>query len=325
MNQDQFVARRRAQWQELSEILQEMQRRGPRRLSLEQAQRLGSLYRRTASDLAYARTYFPGTQAVDYLNQLVAQAHTLVYAEEPQRMKALARFFWHDVPRTIRAHWRHLALSAALMLVGGLVGFLAVLHDPNLAEALVPEQVLSTMVSPQDRYNMPVQFRGAIGTAIMLNNIKVGVLAFGLGVTLAIGTGLVLFYNGVIIGAVVAQSVLLGDTYSLWAFLLTHGALELMAIALCGAAGFAIGWTIVHPGELPRGEAVARGARQDVTMVMGSLLFFVVAAALESFVTPRLDISDAGKYLIALGTGTAGLAYWLLPGRGAAVTDAPAP
>ncbi len=321
MNQDQFVARRQQQWQQLAQILGQAQKQGAKRLGLEQVQLLGRLYRQTASDLAYARTYFPATQATAYLNQLVSQAHHTIYAEEPQRLKALWRFFAQDVPRTVREGWRPLLLSTGLLILGGLVGFLAILYDPNLADAFVPDRIRH-IIPREGGAEWPVAIRSAIGALIMVNNIKVGILAFGLGFTLGIGTAVTLFYNGLIVGALSAHYFRAGLSYPFWALILPHGALELMAIFLCGAAGFVLGWPIVSPGELTRKEALVAGARRAAIMVAGSLPFFVIAAAIEGFVTPMESLPNGGKYLVALVTGLAGLAYWLLPGRTRPATPA---
>lgn len=204
------------------------------------------------------------------------------------------------------------------------MGCLATLYDRNTAEALVPEAVLNRVVTPEQRYQADVPDRPVEGTIILLNNVRVGGMAFGLGVTLGIGTAVSLFYNGLVVGAVVAHSIWTGDVYSLWAHLMAHGSLELMAIFLCGAAGLILGWSIVAPGDLPRGTAVSQAARQAITLVMGSVPFFVIAATIEGFVTPALGLSVEGKYAVAIITGIAGLAYWVLPGRPRA-TAAPAP
>ena len=316
MNQDQFVAKRQGAWKELDEILAAAQRKGPRQLSLEQVERLGLLYRRAASDLAYARAYFPGGHAAAYLNQLVARAHSVIYAEEPQRLRSLWRLFARTVPATVRGAWRPLLLSAALMLLGGLVGFIAILFDPNLAEALVPAQMRHYEASAPDGEIFPVEFRSLIGTLILINNVRVGVLAFGLGITLGIGTALVLLYNGVIIGALAAHYFRAGLSFSFWALILPHGALELMAIFLAGAAGFCLGWPIVSPGRLSRRAAFAAGARRAGVLILGSLPFFLVAAAIEGFITPMGSLPEWGKYGVALVTGVLGIAYWALGGRG---------
>lgn len=321
------MARRQEDWRQLAAILAQTQAKGPRRLPLEQVQRLGQLYRQTASDLAYARTYFPGTQTMLYLNQLVAQAHNLIYAEEPQRLKRLWRFFAVEVPQGVRESYRPLLLATGLTLLGGLIGFFAMLYDPNLAEAIVPDQMRLHVA--QDRTGQeifPVEARSYIGTVILLNNVAVGLKAFGFGITLGIGTAGVLFYNGVIVGALSAHYFRAGLSYPFWALILPHGALELMAIFLSGAAGFCLGWPLVAPGELTRREAFAAGGRRAIILMVGSLPFFLAAAAIEGFVTPMTSLSDAGKYGVALITFLLGLAYWLLPGRtkkGATAVPAP--
>lgn len=315
MNQDQFVAHRQEGWRELAAILAASQRQGARRLSVTQVEQLGRLYRQTASDLAYARTYFPTSPTVAYLNQLVAQAHNTIYAEEPQRFKSLWRFFARTVPQRVREAWRPLLLSTGLMLLGGLIGFFAILYDPNLADALVPAQMRHHVATAHDGEIFPVEFRSLIGTTILINNVRVGLLAFGLGITLGIGTAVVLFYNGVIVGALAAHYFQAGLSYPFWALILPHGALELMAIFLSGAAGFCLGWPLVAPGDLTRREAFAAGGKRAVVLVVGSLPFFLIAAAIEGFVTPMSSLPEAGKYVVALVTGALGLAYWLLPGR----------
>lgn len=315
MNQDQFVARRQHAWKELAGILATVQRRGARRLPLEQVERLGRLYRLAASDLAYARTYFPGSQAEAHLNQLVTQAHSIIYAEEPQRLRSLWRLFARTVPATVRASWRPLLLAAGLMLLGGLVGFFAILFDPNLAEALVPRELRLYEATAPDGEIFPVEARSLIGATILVNNVQVGLLAFGLGITLGVGTALVLFYNGLMVGALAAHYFRAGLSFTFWALILPHGALELMAIFLAGAAGFCLGWPIVHPGDLTRGAAFAAGARRAVILVLCSLPFFVIAAAIEGFITPMMSLSEWGKYGVAVVTFFLGLAYFLLPGR----------
>lgn len=326
MNQDQFVARRQEDWRQLAAILAQTQAKGPRRLPLEQVQRLGQLYRQTASDLAYARTYFPGTQTTLYLNQLVSQAHNLIYAEEPQRLKQLWRFFALEVPRAVREAYRPFLLAAAVMLLGGLVGFFAILYDPNLADALVPAQM--RLFVPQERGEgelIPLGFRSLFGTVILINNVRVGIMAFGFGITLGVGTALVLFQNGLVIGALAAHYFQAGLSYPFWALILPHGVLELIAIFLGGAAGFALGWPLVAPGDLTRREAFAAGGRRAIRLMIGSLPFFLVAAAIEGFVTPSA-LSDAAKYGVALLTLLLALAYLMLPGRKQrAATADPAP
>lgn len=322
MNQDQFVARRQAQWQELAQILGHMQKQGARKMPLEMVEQLGRLYRQAASDLAYSRTYYPGSSTSQYLNQLVSQAHHLIYAEKPQRLRAVLQFFRDEIPRAIRANAGPMWLAFGLMLLGGLVGFFAILYDPNLADALVPDQI-RRIVPKEGGADWAVADRPLIGTQIMINNIRVGIFAFGLGITLGLGTALVLFQNGLMVGALSAIFFQAGLSYDFWSLILPHGALELMAIFLCGAAGLVLGWAVVNPGDLPRRDAIAQSARTAVKLVLGSLPFFVIAALIEGFVTPMTSLPAAGKYLVGAVTGLLGLLYWLRAGRKPKAAPAP--
>jgi uncharacterized membrane protein SpoIIM required for sporulation len=315
MNQDQFVARHQERWQELAGILDQAQKLGPQRLPTATVERLGRLYRWAASDLAYARTYFPGSQASLYLNELVARAHSLVYAEPPQRWKAIRRFLTRGIPQAVREAWRPFVLAGAFMVLGALIGWFAILHDPNLAQALVSDQILNATPEPKSGDVWPVSDRALTGTFIMLNNIRVGILSFALGITLGVGTALVLFQNGLILGALAAKYHQAGLSYPFWALILPHGVVELLAICLCGAAGFAMGWPIVAPGDLTRKKAIAQGARRAAILLLSSIPMFVIAAIIEGWITPEGALPEWSKYLIAVVTGLLTFAYWLLPGR----------
>jgi len=64
-----------------------------------------------------------------------------------------------------------------------------------------------------------------------------------------------------------------------------HGALELSAIVIAGAAGMAIGNSLLFPGTYSRVEALTRAGNRAVKMVVGLVPIFIVAAIFESFVT----------------------------------------
>ena len=122
-------------------------------------------------------------------------------------------------------------------------------------------------------------------TRVLVNNIQVSFLAFALGVFLCVGTAFILFQNGLNIGIAgglffhaPGRQVLRADP--------PHGLLELTAITIAGAAGLRLGWTVIAPGDRPRGEALAEEGRRSVVIVLGLMLCFIVAGLIEGFVTP---------------------------------------
>ena len=75
----------------------------------------------------------------------------------------------------------------------------------------------------------------------------VQVLVLAMGMTWGIGTILLIFYNGVILGAVAIDYILAGQTKFLMGWLMPHGVIEIPAVLIAGQAGFVlaralIGW-----------------------------------------------------------------------------------
>ena len=120
---------------------------------------------------------------------------------------------------------------------------------------------------------------------ITLNNIKVSFYAFTAGLVFSFGSGLVLLYNGVMLGAfhyLFYEAGLLGQSVrTIW----IHGALEISAIVIAGGAGLVIGNSFLFPGTYTRLESFQRGARDGMKIVIGLVPLFVVAGFLEGFVT----------------------------------------
>ena len=83
-------------------------------------------------------------------------------------------------------------------------------------------------------------------------------LAFSLGALTIAGGILLLFYNGVILGAVATMYILDGVPLFFFAWVGPHGALELPAIIFGGAAGLVAGRALLMPGDLSRAASLRR-------------------------------------------------------------------
>jgi Na+/H+-dicarboxylate symporter len=67
--------------------------------------------------------------------------------------------------------------------------------------------------------------------------------------------------------------------------LFVHGALELTAIIIAGAAGIVLGKSFLFPGTIKRLDAFKQGAKDGVKMVIGLVPVFVLAAFFEGLFT----------------------------------------
>src|SRR5690606_23863761 len=112
---------------------------------------------------------------------------------------------------------------------------------------------------------------------LMSNNIKVGLMALVLGITFGVGTSVLLFANGVPLGALGMQYFLEGEGLFFWAWILPHGIPELTAIVIYGAAGFQLARGLLAPGDRTRSAALVEGAARGVKIALGTVPLLVLA------------------------------------------------
>jgi uncharacterized membrane protein SpoIIM required for sporulation len=68
--------------------------------------------------------------------------------------------------------------------------------------------------------------------------------------------------------------------------LLPHSLLELTAVFLAGAVGMRLGWSVIAPGDRPRGQVLAEQGRAVISAALGLVAVLLVSGAIEAFVTP---------------------------------------
>jgi uncharacterized membrane protein SpoIIM required for sporulation len=104
--------------------------------------------------------------------------------------------------------------------------------------------------------------------------------------TWGLGTFLLLFSNGVMLGAVVVDYVRAGQTKFLLGWLLPHGAAEIPAILIAGQAGLVLAYALVGWGARTSLRARLRGISADlVTLIFGVGLLLVWAGIVEAFLS----------------------------------------
>src|SRR5579875_2200908 len=99
-----FIANKQNQWQDLTNIVLKVKGLGLRRLPVADLARLGSLYRRASADLAYARTQRATPELIYYLNELVGDAHGVLYVDDSSKgiLQTVLDFFAYDLPDVLR-------------------------------------------------------------------------------------------------------------------------------------------------------------------------------------------------------------------------------
>jgi uncharacterized membrane protein SpoIIM required for sporulation len=317
MPTDRFINERKSAWQRLEELLRMLDELSLRRLHREEVRELGRIYRRTSSDLAIARAESRDPRLVNYLNSLVIRAHGRIYrTEATEGGRRLRNFFLRDFPRTFRSTWKFTATAFAFCLVFGLVGFFCTWRDADFSELVGINYVMRDKINSGEHWWEKLNDANQIGGAsIMTNNIQVMFNAFALGAMLGVGTLLVMAFNGLNIGAVLALTYRAGFGNDLVTFMVGHGVIELTCIFIAGGAGLLIGAAILAPGDLSRFDALRIRGREAVHLIVGCIPLLVVAGTIEGFISPA-PIAPAFKFATAAITGVALYTYLLLGGRG---------
>jgi uncharacterized membrane protein SpoIIM required for sporulation len=128
--------------------------------------------------------------------------------------------------------------------------------------------------------------KGTFSATLMTHNTKVSIFALALGMTWGIGTIILLFYNGVILGAVTADYMLAEQTRFLIGWLLPHGSIEIPAILIAGQAGLLLASALIGWGNRASLRMRLRAISPDlVTLIFGVGVLLIWAGFIEAFLS----------------------------------------
>ena len=105
-------------------------------------------------------------------------------------------------------------------------------------------------------------------------------------------------FNGFFLGALAAHITHTGYAETFYPFVIGHGSFELTAIVLAGAAGMRLGFALLSPGPLSRGEALRQSAKRAVQIVYGAAAMLLAAALVEAFWSPARWAPNEAKYIV---------------------------
>ncbi len=308
MREAAFIQRNQANWQRLEKVLH-----GMNTLTGDEA---SSLYVQLNDDLAYAQTFYPKSKITTYLNSLTVRLHQHIYRNQRTPRGRFITFWQHEVPLAIAGARRNLLLSFIVFAVAMLIGAVSAKYDPSFVRLILGDEYVDmTLENIHNGEPMAVyggHSPGGMFLYITLNNIRVALVCFVLGIFASFGTGLPLLFNGIMVGAFQyffhEQGVLTESLLTIW----VHGTLEISAIIIAGGAGFTLGNGFLFPGTFTRTESFRRGARNGLKVVMALVPVFIIAGFLESFVTRHALDMRPWVALTIIGASLAWVIYYFI-------------
>lgn len=285
MREAAFIKSNREKWQKIDEETTD------KSLS---ADILADNFIELTDDLSYARTYYPQSQTVKYLNQLTARYFTDIYKYRKREKGRFARFWVSELPLIMYRYRKYMLFSFLFFMASVLLGIFSQSQDPDFANLILsPAYVNMTIENIEKGDPMAVyknQDEAPMFFMISTNNIKVSFYAFIMGITGCLGTLYMMLRNGIMLGVFqyfFYERGLLGESMlSVW----LHGTLEISAIIIAGGAGFVIGCSWLFPGSYRRIDSLMRGGKDALKIVVGLIPVFIVAAFIESYLTRQTEM-----------------------------------
>jgi uncharacterized membrane protein SpoIIM required for sporulation len=288
-----FIASERAFWTELERVLNRLEENPNGRMKLDELSRFHLLFERAAADLARLNTFSAEPETRRYLENLVARAYGEIHESHAGHRRFYPlQWFFQTLPQTFRRHIKAFYMSLAITLAGCAFGGLAIALDPDSKPVLMPfphllqdpaKRVAEEERATQDRLS---GYKSSFSAYLMTHNTRVSIFTLALGMTYGVGSAIMLFYNGIMLGAVAVDYVRASQTRFLLGWLLPHGVIEIPAILIAGQAGLMLALALIGWGKRVSLRARLREVSNDlVTLIFGVAVLLVWAGLVEAFLS----------------------------------------
>ncbi|MBX2944751.1 MAG: stage II sporulation protein M [Cyclobacteriaceae bacterium] len=302
MREAAFVKRNQQRWQEIEQTLTAKGRPHP--------DRLAEIFIQLTDDLSFARTQYPQSRVTQYLNNLASKIHLEIYKNKKEEKNRFVTFWKHELPLVLYESRKPLLYAFLIFTVAILIGGISAYHDETFARLILGDAYVNMTLENIEKGNPTAVFSGSsegdMFFSITFNNIKVSFYAFVAGLLFSVGTGFLLFSNGVMVGVIYSFFLKKGVAAQAFSVIMLHGTIELSVIVVAGAAGLVMGNGFLFPGTYSRLASFRQGVLKGVKIVMGLVPFFIMAGFIESFITRYAFMHWGLKTLII------GLSAWLI-------------
>ncbi len=144
-----------------------------------------------------------------------------------------------------------------------------------------------------------------LSAQIFSNNAVVTTGAFCAGLFFGLGTFYMIALNGLMVGGLLAFTHQHGLMLALVRFMLAHGPVELSVMCLAGAAGTALGESLIRPTRPTRAQSFRACAEHLGPLLVACVLLLLGAGLIEGFISPDPRFPIPVRLSIGLG-------YWVL-------------
>ncbi len=296
MKETSFIEQNKKKWNRFEELY-ESKSNDPEELS--------DLYMDITDDLSYAQTFYKRRTVRVYLNQLAQRVYTGVHKQKGESLKKFITVWKTSLPLEIYRSRKNLLFALVAFLVYAMIGVLTTHVDPEFPRVVLGDGYVDMTLeniqngNPLAVYEDSDQLQMFI--RITTNNLQVAFLTFFVGFFFTIGTHILLFSNGVMLGAFQyffhSKGLLITSFLGIW----IHGAFEISAIVLAGGAGITAGNGLLFPKSYTRLQSLQLSTKRGLKIMLSLVPFIIAAGFLESFVTANYQMMpDWSKWMLIM-------------------------
>lgn len=288
MREAAFIKRHKEKWQQFEDILSKKISVSPDKLS--------DLYIEITDDLSYAKTFYPHSKVVAYLNGVAAAAHLKIYVSKKESKNRFISFFKTEFPLEFYQHQKQLLIAFSVFLFFVIVGAFSAANDVDFVRVILGDSYVNMTLEniskgdPMAVYKQQAEMDMFLG--ITINNIRVAMMAFVFGMLFSIGTLYVMMQNGIMLGSFLYffydKDLLWESSRTIW----IHGTIEIAVIVIAGCAGMVLGNGLLFPKTYSRLESFKKSIKSGLKIMVSTIPFFIIAGFLEGFVTRHTEMPD---------------------------------
>lgn len=296
MREAAFVRQNKDKWVKYESLLQNNRNLSPGQLS--------DIYVELSDDLSYSKTFYPNSNTSIYLNGLASGIHQNIYRSKKESGNRFITFFTKEFPSQFHKHQKQLLLSFLIFAGFCIIGAYSSATDAAFVRSIMGDAYVNMTLENIANEDPMAVYKKASETdmflGITINNIKVSLMAFSLGVLAGIGTVFLLMQNAVMLGSFqfffYEKGLLWESARTIW----IHGTIEISVIIVAGCAGLVVGKSILFPGTYSRLKSFTMGIKDGLKIVISTIPFFIIAGFLEGFVTRITTMPDWLAILIII-------------------------
>ena len=241
------------------------------------------------NDLAYAKTFYPGSKITGYLNGIASVLHQSIYKNKKETGNFFIKFWATELPLLFYKYRRQMAYSFIFFLLFTIIGVFSAKYNDSFVRLIMGDGYVNmtneniAKGDPFGVYKKQGELQMFFGIAT--NNILVTMILFVSGVFFSIGPIFFIMRNAIMLGSFqyyfFSKGLGLASVLVIW----IHGTLEISSIIIAGGAGLVLGHGMLFPRTFTRMQAFKNSAKDGTKIAFGVVPILIVAAFFEGFVT----------------------------------------